>query len=420
MSSLVTQYEALKGKYPGQFWLMFAGMLISTIGTSMVWPFMMIYITRHLGLSVTLAASLMSLNAFIGVVASFIAGPIVDRIGRKGVLVFSLFGNGVVYFLYSQATDVWGIGFLMALSGIFNPIYRLSSDAMMADLIPARDRPDAYALMRMSHNLGIAIGPAIGGVVAATSYAIAFSAAAVGLCVFGMLLLFFARESMPAIVPGAGRPVSEPLGGYGRVIKDRAFLLFNLAVVLMTICASLIWVLMPVHANGIYGITEDRYGLLPMTNALMVVFLQVLVTRQTKKFKPLTVLAYGSLIYAAAVSSVALARDFWGFWISMVIMSIGELILVPTATTFAANLAPVDMRGRYMSVYSLTWPAASGTGPLMGGILNDSAGPFAPWLAGGVSGLLASLLYFRLAWKARRKSATPTADEEEIKSQSIG
>lgn len=414
MTSLVTQYEHLKGKYPSQFWLMFAGMLISTVGTSMVWPFMMIYITKHLGLSVTLAASLMSLNAFIGVLASFIAGPIVDRIGRKGVLVFSLFGNGVVYFLYSQATGIWGIGFLMALSGVFNPIYRLSSDAMMADLIPPKDRPDAYALMRMSHNLGIAVGPAIGGVVAATSYAIAFSAAATGLCVFGLLLLFFARESMPVVVPGAGQPAREPLGGYERIIKDRTFLLFNLAVVLMTICASLIWVLMPVHANSIYGITEDRYGLLPMTNALMVVFLQVLVTRQTKKFKPLTVLAFGSIIYAAAVSSVALARDFWGFWTSMCIMSIGELILVPTATTFAANLAPADMRGRYMSVYSLTWPAASGTGPLVGGILNDLVGPFAPWLAGGVSGVLASLVYLRLAWKTRRENNAPFSGEQEV------
>jgi MFS family permease len=417
MVSIRTYYSNLRGKYPGQFWLMFIGMLISTVGTSMVWPFMMIYITRHLGLSLTLAASLMSLNAFIGVAASFIAGPIVDRVGRKGMLVFSLFGNGMVYFLYSQASGVWGIGALMVLSGIFNPIYRLSSDAMMADLIPEAKRPDAYALMRMAHNLGIAVGPAIGGVVAVTSYAIAFSSAAVGLCIFGLLLLFFARESMPLRLPGSPIPPREVLGGYGRVLQDRNFLIFNLAVVLMTICASLIWILMPVHANTLYGIREDHYGLLPMTNALLVVFLQVLVTNQTKKYKPLTVLALGSLVYGGAVSSVALARDFWGFWISMVLMTIGEMVLVPTATTFAANQAPADMRGRYMSIYSLTWPAASGSGPLIGGMLNDNVGPFAPWLAGGVSGVMASLAFASLSKRVKRQQH-PALEAEELPAHS--
>jgi len=404
MSSVATYYAKLRGKYPGQFWLMFAGMLISTIGTSMVWPFLMIYTTKNLGLSLTLATSLMSVNAFMGVLASFVAGPLVDRIGRKGVLVFSLFGNGLVYFLYGQAGNAWQMGALMAMSGIFNPIYRLSSDAMMADLIPEQDRPDAYALMRMSHNLGIAIGPIIGGLAVSISYGIAFASAAVGLCIFGLLLFVFARESMPGLAPDAlavngqpGSPRREPLGGYGRMLGDRKFLIFNLAVVLMTICASLIWVVMPVHANSQYGIRESTYMLLPTTNALMVVVFQVLVTRQTKKYRPLPVLAAGSLIYAAAVSSVALARGFSGFWVSMVLMTLGELILVPTATTHAANLAPADMRGRYMSLYSLTWPAASGTGPLIGGILADSVGPFAPWLAGGVSGILASLTFWLLA-----------------------
>lgn len=402
ISSIAAYYQNMRGKYPGQFWLMFAGMLISTVGTSMVWPFLMIYATRHLGLSVTLAASMMSMNAFVGVAASFIAGPFVDRFGRKGMLVFSLFGNGLVYFLYSQAGGAWSMGALMALSGIFNPIYRLSSDAMLADLIPEDNRTDAYALMRMSHNLGIAVGPAIGGVVAATSYTIAFVSAATGLCIFGLLLLFFARESLPEAAAGGAPPKREALGGYEPLLRDRRFLVFNLAVVLFTICASLIWVLMPVHANSHYGISEAQYGLLPMTNALMVVFFQLVVTRYTKRFPPLAVLAVGSLIYAAAVSSVALARSFWGFLFSMVLMTSGELILVPTATTHAANLAPADMRGRYMSIYSLTWPAASGTGPLVGGVLNDSVGPFAPWLAGGVSGILASITFWRLS---RRKPA---------------
>ena len=407
MFQFLRLYRQMRGKYPSQFWLMFYGMLISTVGTSMVWPFLMIYVTERLNLPLTTAASLMTLNAAVGIATSFISGPLIDRFGRKGALVFSLLGNGLVYVGYTQAGSLPLIALLMALSGAFNPIYRVGSDAMLADLIPPDDRPDAYALLRMSNNIGIAIGPAVGGIIASASYAIAFALGAAGLSLFGLLILFFARETLPVVLPQAAAPVPhrEPFGGYLRVLSDRAYLAFALAFILTNICATLIWVLLPVHAKHNYGVLENRYGFLPATNALMVVFLQVLVTRRAKKHPPLPILALGSLIYAVAVASIALGRGFWGFWLSMIVMTLGELILVPTATTYAANRAPAHMRGRYMSLYSLAWPVASGIGPFVGGLLADHVSPAAPWLGGGLSGLAAALAFLWLAQRARRVSA---------------
>jgi MFS family permease len=80
-------------------------------------------------------------------------------------------------------------------------------------------------------------------------------------------------------------------------------------------------------------------------------------------------------------------------------MTFGELILIPTATTFTANLAPPDMRGRYMSVYNLTWGLAAGVGPLLGGFLNDAVGPRAIWLGGGLIGLLSVAAFAWLAYR---------------------
>jgi MFS family permease len=104
---------------------------------------------------------------------------------------------------------------------------------------------------------------------------------------------------------------------------------------------------------------------------------------------------------------VALAGSFWGFWIAMVIMTIGELILMPTATTFVANLAPVDMRGRYMSLFALTWSVAQATGPLMGGFMSDRYGPASTWYGGAVivsgSVLAFLLLYYRFRKNTRDK-----------------
>ena len=110
---------------------------------------------------------------------------------------------------------------------------------------------------------------------------------------------------------------------------------------------------MAVYAKQNYGVPENQYGFIPTTNALMVVFLQLSVTQITKRHPPLNILASGTLIYAIAVGSVALGRGFWGFWFSMVILTVVELIMSPTATTLAANLAPAEMRGRYMSLYGV-------------------------------------------------------------------
>ncbi|MEA2007554.1 MAG: MFS transporter [Chloroflexota bacterium] len=115
------------------------------------------------------------------------------------------------------------------------------------------------------------------------------------------------------------------------------------------------------YAKINYQISESLYGLIPTTNALMAVFLQIYVTKKSKRHPPLWVMTLGGFLYGLGVVSIALGNGFWGFWISMVIVTAGELMIVPTAITFTANLASEDMRGRYMSMFALTW----GLGTLM-------------------------------------------------------
>jgi dipeptide/tripeptide permease len=73
-----------------------------------------------------------------------------------------------------------------------------------------------------------------------------------------------------------------------------------------------------------------------------------------KSCAPIRVVSAGTVLKAVAVGCVSLASSFLGFWLCMVLMTLGELMLVPTASTYAANLAPIDMRGTYMSIYGLT------------------------------------------------------------------
>jgi MFS family permease len=108
-------------------------------------------------------------------------------------------------------------------------------------------------------------------------------------------------------------------------------------------------------------------------------------------------MALGSLFYALGVGSVALGASFVAFLLSMVVMTIGEMLLVPTGTTVTANLAPADMRGRYMGFYGLTWGVGVGVGPILGGFLSDQIAPVAIWYGGLAIGLLAAAGFLALA-----------------------
>ena len=193
---ILQKLRYVREEYPSQFWLMAFGMLIGTMGSSMIWPFLMIYVSEKLSLGLAVVASLMTINAATSLLFSFIAGPVIDKFGRKGVMVISLAGNGLCYILMSFATTLPAFAILMGLRGAFMPLYRVGSDAMMADMVAPEKRIEGYSILRMSNNLGVALGPAIGGFVTSASYTVAFFIAAAGLITYSLLLTFKARETL--------------------------------------------------------------------------------------------------------------------------------------------------------------------------------------------------------------------------------
>jgi len=388
-------------QYPKQFWLLFWGMLISFAGVSMIWPYLMIYVSARLDLPMTATASLMTVNATAGLLATFIAGPIADRTGRKGTMVVGLVVTGISYLGMVYADTLIAFVILMLIRGLANPLYRVGADAMIADLIPQGKRADAYALSRLSKNIGIAIGPAIGGFVASKSYDIAFFAAMIGLVSFGLVTALFLTETLDKSVIQEKSATASQGAGFRIILRDRPFLVFIGAFTLTQICGAIMWVLLAVYGKENFNILESQYGFLPMTNALMVVLLQIYITRITKRKSSLWMQSIGALIYAFGVGSIAFGSSFWNFWGSIIVITVGEMILVPMATTYVADLAPADMRGRYMSVFALTWGVATGVGPVVGGFLNDQISPQAIWYGGGLIGIVGALWFVYQALRSK-------------------
>jgi MFS family permease len=372
----------------------------------MIWPFLMIYVSDKLTLSLSTVSTLITINAVVGLIASFIAGAVSDKLGRKLVMIISLAINGIGYLLMSQAHTYLGFALIQVLMGVSNPLYQVGSDAMLADMIVPEKRTRAYAIIRMVNNAGIAIGPAMGGFIAAKSYTYGFLGAAFGMIAYSLLLVFRSRETLDKAYLSKKETWTESMGGYMRVFHDHPYVVFALLVGVGLIAPSMLWTLLSVYAKQNYRLPENLFGWLPTTNALMCVFVQFPVTQITRKYRPLLVISAGMFIYALGVGSVALMTNFWGFWTSMVLMTFGELTLIPTVSKYIADLAPADMRGRYMSFYWFAWGIARGASPLIGGFLNDYVSPRSIWIGGLAIGLFSVLGL--LVFYARKPNPRPT------------
>ncbi len=392
---LIHRLSHIYTEYPRQYWLMIFGIVLATAGSSMIWPFLLIYASGKLELPLSTVATLISINAGTGILASLIAGSLADKVGRKVVMNFSLTVNGIAYFLLMRAETYPQFVGLMIMVGLSNPLYQVGADAMLADMVPSEKRTDAYAINRIAHNAAFALGPAIGGFLATRSYDLAFICAGIGFLSYSALLFFLARETLVKSSAQSSIP-NAPTEGYSRVLRDKNYMAFVGMISLGLIAPTMLWILMPVYTKTNYGISEALYGWIPTTNAVMCVFVQYSVTNITRQHRTLPVLSAAMVIYALGVGSVALMNHFWGFWLSMVILTFGELTLVPTASTYVADIAPPNLRGRYMSMHWLGWGMARTLSPIIGGFLNDNITPRAIWIGGLLIGLTSALGIFLL------------------------
>ena len=391
---------------------MLLGMAISNLGVTMIWPFLMIFSSERLGMPLAAVAGLISISSTCGLIASIAAGPLVDRYGRKWPMALSLMINALAYLGYLNANSYLQFALLMGTVGLVSPFQSLGASAMITDMFSGAKRTQAFAYYRMAYNVGLGFGPLLGGLAIRYSYHYGLLAAAISLAIQGLITLVFLRETLTPEIRGSSLGILQNLAGMLQALRDKFFVHFLAAFTLMEICVAMMWVLLAVYVKTNFGIDELRYSLIPTTNALMVVFLQVFVTRNTSRRRETRVIAFSAVFYILTMLIVAFSRAFWGFWAAMVVMTFGELIFSPTATNFVADLAPADRRGRYLGLYGLIWYVATATRPLGAGFLSDKFGHQTPWLAGAVLALLALIGFLWLDKRYRGREPQASAEPE--------
>ena len=381
--------------YPREFWLLFWGVFINRVTASMIWPFLTVYMYQTLDVPLTTITLLFPLRAISSIISTAVVSPIMDRAGRKGVMIFGLIASGFVFFGMAVVESLVGWAIMITLFGAVLPIYNIGVNTMVADIIPQERRAPAYALIRTVSNAGIAIGPILGGFLAIVSFQLVFSMTAASYIVLALLTFIFIVETIPDNPDSTRQRIFS--GGYGFLLDDLRFVSFIGMYFLMLMAYTHMYSLLPVYVSENFGLAENQYSLMITVNAAMVVFLQYAVTKYTERFDDFRMMMLGALFYASGLFSFAIGSELWHFMISVGIVTIGELIVEPTATTLVANLAPSNMRARYLGLLSLGYPIGSGLGPVLGGFLNDAVAPVAMWYGAGTLAVIGMIGFFILS-----------------------
>ncbi|HVN62952.1 MAG TPA: MFS transporter [Gaiellaceae bacterium] len=366
--------RSLHPHLPRSVWLVQIGGAINAFGTGMVIPFTLIYLHNVRGISLAAAGAAVGVGAVAALATGLLAGSIVDRVGGRNTLVFGLLLQAGSIALFPQVRTAWDAAALLALQGAGTACFWPGQSTLLARLADPETRHHAYALQRISINLGIGLGGVAGGLIATTAEPQSFTTLylfdAATFLAFAVVLAFVHEP----------RPAPAPLGqarlGYREVARDRPFIaLLGLNVVFVAAGYETL-LLTPVYAKNQAGVTERWIGMIWFANTLFIVLAQMPISKWLEGRRRMVALAVMNVCFAAAALGILIGGTrFEGSTAALVmigatlIFAVGECLQGPTQGALVADMAPSRLSGRYFALSSMSWSTGAILGPAIGGPL---------------------------------------------------
>lgn len=402
--------------FPRKFWLVVGVSFIDHVGGTMLFPFFSLYITQKFNVGMTEAGIVLGLFSIAGLFGQMIGGALTDKFGRRKLII-----AGLIF----SAVSTLSLGFVNNFSvliplaigiGLLSDIAGPAHSAMIGDILPEHQRQEGFGIMRVVGNLAWIIGPSIGGFIAGKNFLLLFIVDSIISCVVAFLFYLLISETKPEAHPDQkAESIFQTFKGYGKVVRNSAFMAFLVAGMLMGIVYQQMYNSLSVFLRDNHGIDPSQYGFLLTSSAVVVILFQFSMTRWIKKKAPFKLMAVGTLFYMLGFSMFGLVGQYWLFVMAVIIITIGEMIVVPTQQTLAVNFAPEEMRGRYMGVFGVTWMIPATIGPGAAGVILDNLNPNLLWYIGGALCAVSAAAFYGLHLKlGKQERFQPAPDEPAV------
>ena len=402
INKLKLQYFA----FPKSFRILVASTFIDRLGGAVIFPFLSLYVAQKFNVGMTEVGLIFGLWSISSLIGSMLGGALADKFGRKAIIIFGLVSSAVTGILMGLVTDLSAFYLLALVAGIFSDIGHPARQAMVADLLKGEQRAEGFGVLRVVANLAMVFGPAIGGVLAGVSYLLLFIIDACTSSITALIVLWAIPETKPVDVEGEkSESVLEIIGGYREVAKDKIFMAFIFAMVIVISVYTQMYSTLPVLLNRVHNVHAQGFGYMMSVNAAMVVLFQLWIARHIKIFSPMLMMVLASALYGIGFILYGFVNTYAMFFVGMVIITIGEMVHMPVAQSLAAFFAPANMRGRYMAVFGLGWAIPNSVAPFMAGLVMDNYDPYWVWYFAGVLAVIAVICFGLLQYKVGDKVA---------------
>lgn len=392
--------NSFKGFRTEVWWLALI-VFINRAGT-MVVPFLSLYLTEDLKLSLENVGWIMVAFGSGGVTGAWLGGRLCDRIGFYKVMFFSLVLSGVmfVFLQFTHTMLAFGIGifFLMIVSATFRPAAYVAINTYS---LP-ENRTRAVTLIRLAINLGFSMGPAAGGlIISSIGYGGLFWADGITCIIAGLLILFLlshkqANEQQKKTTP---ETTHSPY-------HDKLYLLFILIVFLIAFPFLQLFSTVPLFYRNVHLLSEKQIGLLLGMNGVLIFITEMPIIKYLEQTK---ISIYKILMFSTSLiimSFLVLNLFAWSgiLIIGMIFITYGELLNFPFLNRFALDRSQRGKSGAYMALFTMAFSAANIFSHKTGMYLIDHVGYTITWYIMIAVLLIALFLIVVLKRKMRLKA----------------
>ncbi|OEH91089.1 MDR family MFS transporter [Bacillus solimangrovi] len=343
--------------------------------SSMIFPFMAIYFTKEL--NATYAGILLMIQVFVQFIASLYGGYFADMVGRKKMMVIGEYMHvfaflGMITFNSPLITSPWITFFMLLIMAVSAGFIFPASEAMLIDVSTKETRAFMYSINYWANNLSVMLGLIIGGLLFKTH----LFELLIGLFILSLVTLWMTVSLITeSYTVSRSEQITKPYGlkpivkSYQTVIRDIPFVLFTLGGIAILaiefqrnnfIAIRLEEEIVPrvISVVGNIEFTLDGIkllSLLTVENTLIIVLFTSVIVKWIRNKQEQPIMYIGFLLFGLGYGFLAFSNYTIGLIIAVIVLSIGELMYVPTRQSILADIVDDSRRGAYMAFNRLVY-----------------------------------------------------------------
>lgn len=387
-------WKSLKG-LPKNIWLICTVALINRAGT-MVLPFLALYLTQEIGVGIGKAGLVLTFYGIGALISAPFAGKLSDKIGALNLIRFSLFFSGITFFIYTLFDNYIAISITSVVLAVISESFRPAGMSFISTEAPIELRKQAYALYRLAINLGMSIGPVVGGILSAINFNLLFYVDGITSIAAGVFLILVKWQINPSSSESSEEDSELLKTAKKAVWKDSYFMYFLMASIPVSLVFFQHFSTMPLFIVENLGFTRQTFGLLVSINTVIIIFVEVPLNAKMSHWADWKSMALGSLLCAIGFGGMVFTTEVIGLVITIVIWTFGEMIFYPASASFAASLAPEKRRGEYMGYYQMMFSFVFTLAPFGGAKIFEIYGSQVLWSVAFLAGVVSMLMMFRM------------------------